>query len=136
MCERPAMEMEAGSVVVFSRKDQPPTRETEGGERVPYAPRAIGVGSGDEIITGIYLENNVVLRRGERTIRAERIYYDLINHKALLIKPVMRTVQERRNMPIIVRADKAHQLSEREIVFYDAKISTSDFNGHHRQRLV
>ncbi len=121
------MEMEADSAVVFSRKGAAEQGAAEGESEVPYAPRASGLGGTDEAVTGIYLQGDVRLRRGERKISAEKVYYDFVEKKALLMKPVMRAIQEQRNVPIIVRAEKARQLSEREIEFYDAKVSTSDF---------
>ena len=120
------VEMQADSVVVFSRKgkkDRPP----EGGEKVPYAPGASGLGVAGERVTGVYLEGDVRLIRGERSINASEIYVDFVDSRALLIKPVMKTVQEERNQPIYVRASEARQLSDRKMVFYDAKVSTSDF---------
>jgi hypothetical protein len=121
------MEMEADSMVVFSRSGAEEKRATEGEERVPYAPRATGLGGSDEAVTGVYLDGSVRLRRGERRIRAERIYYDFTTDRALIIKPVVRLIQEKRNVPIIVRADEARQMSNREIEFSNATISTSDF---------
>ena len=120
------MEMEARSAVIFARETK--TRKIrEGEEAVPYATKAMGLGASGKNVTGIFLEGDVKLRRGSRRVRAESIYYDPVNNKALFLKPVVRTVQEQRNVPIIVRAREARQTSARDLKLYDAVITSSDF---------
>jgi len=74
-----------------------------------------------------YLEGDVVLIRGYRQIRAQKVYYDFDNARALLIDVVARTVEPQRNVPIYIRASQVRQLSQREFVAKNAKISTSEF---------
>jgi hypothetical protein len=125
------LEMQANSAVIFTRKGLP---EDDPYEQVPYAPQLEGFGDDDERITGVYLESagqstgGVVITRGERRMRAQAAYYDFTTGKAVVLKPVFRTVQEQRNIPVIVRAEKARTLNEREIKFYNARVSTSEFH--------
>ncbi|MBS3821091.1 MAG: hypothetical protein KGY81_04935, partial [Phycisphaerae bacterium] len=125
------MEMRADSAVIFSRKNMP--QETPY-ETVPYAPRLEGIGDSDERVTGVYLESagsstgGVTITRGERRMRAQSAYYDFTSGRAVVLKPVFRTIQEQRNIPIIIRAAKARTLNQRETKFYNARVSTSEFH--------
>ena len=92
-----------------------------------------------ERIVGVYLEGDVLLRRGEQTIRADRLFYDFDAGRALAVRPVLRTIQRQRNIPIYIRAKEGRQLAAREDEstglrirgyewrFTDATITTSDF---------
>ena len=94
----------------------------------PYSPELIGVaGQGKQVVTGVYLEGDVVISRGERVFRGESAYYDFTIDRALVTEPVFRTVQEQRNIPIYIRAREARLLSAREIWFADAKVTSSEF---------
>lgn len=98
----------------------------------PYAPRVIGMPAGESGkgvgIAGVYIEDDVIISRGERTMRADSAFYDFTKDRAIVINPVFRTVQEQRNIPITVRAKEARLLSAKESYFKDAKVSTSDFH--------
>jgi hypothetical protein len=100
----------------------------------PLAPRMGAIGptsdpnEAGETIHGVYLESDVVITRGERTMRAQRAYYEFTRDRAMVIDPVMRTVQEQRDIPVYIRAREARVLSAREMWFRDARISTSDFH--------
>ena len=101
--------------------------------------------SAPERIVGVYLEGDVILRRGERTIQGPRLFYDFTNSRAIFLEPVMRTVQEQRNIPVYIRAREGRQLGalpEREgragvkggkWYFRKAVVTTSDFltPGYH-----
>lgn len=119
------LELRADSAVVFSRDDV--TREDDAYEKVPYAPPVVGLSGGGETITGAYLEGDVIITRGDRKMTGRAAYYDFINQKAVILEPVFRTIQEQRNIPIYIRAARARMLSPREMKFYDAVVSTSDF---------
>ncbi|MCD4825298.1 MAG: LPS-assembly protein LptD [Phycisphaerae bacterium] len=113
--------LRANSAVIFvsARKKQ----KTD--SRAPYAPPLVGMGG--EAIEGVYLTGDVIIRRGERQMSAKSAYYDFVHEKAVILKPVFRTIQEQRNIPIYLRASRAKMLSPREIKFYDAVVSSSDF---------
>ncbi len=109
------------------------------------APRADGDRAASERIVGAYLEGDVILRQGERTIRGPRLFYDFENSRAIFLEPVMRTVQEQRGIPVYVRAKEGRQLgalAERDDrpgvkggkwYFRKAIVTTSDFltPGYH-----
>lgn len=86
-------------------------------------------------IIGVYLEGDVVLRRGQRTVTGSRLFYDFQTGRALILESVMRMVQEPRDLPIYIRSREARQLSTREGAagklgdkweFTDALVTTSD----------
>ena len=119
------MEMQADRAVIFTRAG---IADEKKDELVPYAPPVIGLGDSGEKLTGVYLEGDVILTRGERRMTATRAFYDFTRERALVLEPVLRTVQEQRNVPFIIRADKARMLNTRESKFYNAKVSTSEFH--------
>ncbi|HOD82317.1 MAG: LPS-assembly protein LptD [Planctomycetes bacterium ADurb.Bin126] len=144
------LEMRSQSAVVFTipqdAKDRPAPKDT----RSPFSPRAgrsgsergadvpsAGAGAGvpiagasaasGESLLGVYLEDDVILSRGERFMRGQAAYYDFTVDRAMVVEPVFRTIQEQRNIPIYIRAREARVLSARQTYFHHAKISTSDF---------
>jgi len=95
---------------------------------------------GQEDIVAVYLEGDVILRRGERTVQGERLFYDFQMGKALMLQPVLRTIQSQRDIPVYIRAKEGRQLAARpepgkeqlrlrgyEWTFRDAIVTTSDF---------
>ena len=91
-------------------------------------------------VIGAYLEGHVVIRRGVRTIRGRQLFYSFIDGRALILQPVLRTVQEGRNIPIYIRAREGRQTAAwadpkneglpvrgRRWEFRNAMVTTSDF---------
>lgn len=78
-------------------------------------------------VAGVYLEGDVQIAMGERSMRAPRAYYDLSTDRGTIIDPVFKTVLPDRNIPICIRAKEGRALSAREVYFKDARVSTSDF---------
>ncbi len=122
-----SMEITCQSAVLFSER-RPPKDAT-----VPWSPRFGGAGTNlpgskdmKETLVGAYLEGDVIIRSGERVIRSPAAYYDFMTDRAIIVEPVVRTVQEQRNIPIYVRAEEARGLSAREMQFRNAQISSSD----------
>lgn len=122
------LEMQAQTAVVFSGK----TGEKD--VRSPYSPRLPGAASSlpgakgqQERITGVYLEGDVAIRRGERYVRGPAAYYDFTTDRAIMPNAVFRTIQAQRNIPIYIRADEFRALSAREAYFKNARVTTSDF---------
>lgn len=122
---RDHMELRANYAVIFTRKGL--GDGDKNGEKIPYAPPVMGMGGSGERITGVYLEGDVIMTRGERKITCKAMYYDFIDKNATILKPVFRTIQAQRNVPIYIRGDKARIRSMRETEFYNAVVSTSDF---------
>jgi hypothetical protein len=78
-------------------------------------------------VAAIYMEGDVVLIRGYRQIRADKIYYDFEENKALILNAVARSIVPKRDVPIYVRADEIRQLNEREFEATDAKLTANEF---------
>ena len=117
------LELRADRAVLFMQAA--PDEDLE--ERAPYAAPLPGISGGGEKIVGVYLEGDIIIARGERKLSGQSAYYDFVAKKALVMEPVFRTVQEVRNIPIYIRADEARMLSQTEIQFRNAVVSTSDF---------
>jgi hypothetical protein len=120
------LEMRAEGAVVFSqRKAAGAAKE----DVVPWSPKVKGIETpgGEEGVSGVFLQGDVVIARGNRYFRGPSAYYDFTTHKALMVDPVFRTVQEERNIPIFVRASEARILSDREVLFRNARVTSSDF---------
>jgi len=78
-------------------------------------------------IQSIYMSGDVIITEGSRTIRAAEIYYDFINKKAVVIDSVLRTFDERRGIPIYVRAAKLRQESANKFSAQDVVVTSSEF---------
>ncbi len=83
------------------------------------------IGLGDP--QSVYLMGNIVMTEGERTIRADEIYYDFINKRALVVNASMRVFDEKRGFPIYVRADRLGQVSEHIFEAKNVQLTTSEF---------
>jgi len=112
---------------------------------VYFAPQPAGDGEGvDDVkgkVVGAYLAGDVRLRRGERSVLGERLFYDFESGRAIILQPVLRTIQEQRNIPVYIRAREGRQTAARpdpknpdlrirgyEWQFTDALVTTSDFH--------
>jgi len=78
-------------------------------------------------VKAIYLAGNVVLGEGDRTIRADEIYYDFENHNAIALNAVMRSFDADRGIPIYVRALKLRRISESKYAAENVIVTTSEF---------
>lgn len=110
------LELRAENAVVFS-KDVEPTTQDQKDKPVE--------------VTGVYLEGDVVLTRGQQMLRGARMYYHFPTDQAVLIQGVLRTVQQQRNVPIYVRAEVIHQYSRLAFSAREARLSTDEFNPPH-----
>ncbi|MFA5553132.1 MAG: hypothetical protein WDA68_01045 [Phycisphaerae bacterium] len=78
-------------------------------------------------VRAIYLSGDVIMSEGQRIIRADEIYYDFHNKRAIAINAVMRNFDSDRGIPIYVRAEKLRQLSENKFAADNISITTSEF---------
>ena len=78
-------------------------------------------------IDGIYLEGDVVASDGVYNLRGPRVFYDVLNDKALILDAVFSTFDTRIGFPLYVRARSVRQLSETEFVADRASISNTAF---------
>jgi lipopolysaccharide export system protein LptA len=111
-------------------KKEPPAPE-RGAPRIDEKKGRDDVRAAREWAEAVYLEGDVVLTRGQRMIRAERIYYDFEQEKALILDVVTRAVEPTRSLPIYVRAEEVRQLSATEYEAEKAQFTTSEFYTPH-----
>jgi hypothetical protein len=85
--------------------------------------------TGDDLsgVTAVYLSGNVLMTEGQRTIRAEEIYYDFQTKKALAVKAIMRNFDGARGIPIYIKAIKLRQLAENKFGAENITLTTSEF---------
>ena len=118
--------LKADKGIVFTEVLPAKKQKDSNAERLPYqAPVFKGPDGGQ--ITGVYLEGDVVIRQGERTVRAKSAYFDFRYSRAIVTEPVFRTIQEQRNIPIYIRGSKLKMLSNREMEFVNAVVTVEDF---------
>ncbi len=84
-----------------------------------------------QAVTGVYLEGDVLLQGGEYKITTERLYYDFMRNRALILNGTMRMTAPQNEGPIFVRAEKIRQLSLNQFSAEKVKISTDEFYKPH-----
>lgn len=62
-----------------------------------------------EQVLGVYLEGDVTATDGTYTMRGPQVYYDFQNNRALMLDAVFWTYDERRQLPLYVRAGAVRQ---------------------------
>jgi lipopolysaccharide export system protein LptA len=84
--------------------------------------------------TAGYLEGDVQVNftpasvlRPEQRMTADRVYYDFVTDRAVLTGVVLHTIDPQQQIPIIVRAEKMHQLAQGEYTARGAEMTTSSF---------
>ncbi|MHC4633377.1 MAG: LPS assembly protein LptD, partial [Planctomycetota bacterium] len=110
------LEFQADNAVIWYAEESAP-REQEAG---------LG-GAIPENVKAIYVSGDVVMTSGQRTIRAEEIYYDFEQNKALAKKAVMRSFDVTRGIPIYVRAAELRQLAKNKFAGEDIILTSSEF---------
>jgi len=113
------LELQADNAVIFfaSEEQIQPDKEKSGAEDI--------LASG--AVKAIYLSGDVVMTSGQRTIRADEIYYDFERKKAIAINAVMRNFDTSEGIPIYIRAEKLRQLAENEFAGDNITLTTSEF---------
>jgi hypothetical protein len=79
------------------------------------------------VVRSIYVSGDVVMTEGERTIRADELYYDFDDNKALAANAEMRSFDSKRGIPIYVRAGRLRQLAENRFAGEHVTLTTSEF---------
>jgi hypothetical protein len=87
----------------------------------------------DHVIAG-YFEGDVQLyvtpadeTKHEMRMQAERVYYEFRTDRAVLTDVVFHTVDLKKNIPVFIRADMMHQLSQGEFTTGHVELTTSAF---------
>jgi hypothetical protein len=110
------LELQADDAVIFLSRQQPPENDSKS--------------TTEDILSdmqAIYMSGNVVMTYGQRTIRADQIYYDFQQKKAIAINAVMRDFDTRNGIPIYLRAAKLRQMAENEFAADNITLTTSEF---------
>jgi len=83
------------------------------------------VGSGQ--VEAVYLAGNIVMTEGPRTTRADEIYYDFVNQRALVVNASMRMYDEGRGIPVYLRAGQLARVSRDIFEAKDITLTNSEF---------
>ncbi|MBU1518709.1 MAG: LPS assembly protein LptD [Planctomycetes bacterium] len=78
-------------------------------------------------VKAAYFRGGVVMTEGNRTIRADEVYYDFQTKQALAVNTVMRTFDPVRGIPIYVKAAKLRQVAEHKFAGKDVTVTNSEF---------
>jgi hypothetical protein len=112
------LELQADNAVIFSSGEQLAADKDRGGADDILARGAVGA---------IYVCGDVVMTEGQRTTRADEIYYDFERKKGLAINAVMRNFDASRGIPVYVRAAKLKRLAEDKFAADNITLTTSEF---------
>jgi hypothetical protein len=82
-------------------------------------------------VRGVYLEGGVIASDGRYTIRGDRLYYDVRENRALLVDAVFWAYDDRRGLPLYVRAREIRQLSRTQFAARSPTVATSSFFEPH-----
>jgi hypothetical protein len=82
-----------------------------------------------EDVRGIYLEGAVVAEsdREDYVIRAQRMYYDFVTDRAVMLDAVLRTYDRERRVPVFARAEELRQLATDQWSGSGVQLSASSF---------
>ncbi len=87
--------------------------------------------SGSELgrgqIRSAYLTGNIVFTESDRTVRADELYYDFNKQRALIVNASMRVFDERRGIPVYLRAEKLGRVSESMFEAENVQLTSSEF---------
>jgi hypothetical protein len=112
------LELQADSAVIFHS-----IRATQSATERARAEDVLAKGA----VSGIYLAGDVVMTEGQRTIRADEIYYDFERKRAIAINAVMRNFAVSEGIPIYVRAAQLRQLAENKFAADNITLTSSEF---------
>ncbi|MCK5001210.1 MAG: LPS assembly protein LptD, partial [Anaerohalosphaera sp.] len=78
-------------------------------------------------VESIYLSGNISMTEGQRTIRADEIFYDFVNRRAVAVNAELRQFDVNRSIPIYLRADKLRKVSDNVFQADGITLTTSEF---------
>ena len=111
------LELEADKAVIFY------SGPAQSGEKQAEGEEVLAEGG----VRAIYMSGDVVMTEGQRTIRADEMYYDFQDKKALAVNAVMRNFDVERGIPIYVRAAKLRRIAEDKFSAENALLTSSEF---------
>jgi hypothetical protein len=78
-------------------------------------------------VRGIYLEGDVVATDGRYTLRGPRVYYDVVQNKAVVLDAVFWTYDAARRLPLYLRASAIRQESDSQFKADKATLANTAF---------
>ena len=112
------LELQADNAVIYYSGEELESEEGKGEAEDVLARGAV---------KGVYVSGDVLMTEGQRTIRADELYYNFERKKALAINAEMRNFDVSRGIPIYVRAAELRQLAENQFSAEDITLTTSEF---------
>jgi len=112
------LELQANNAVIFYSSE---ALESEQKQSRPEDVLARGA------VKGIYLSGDVLMTNGQRTIRADELYYDFERKKAIIKNAEMRTFGVSEGIPIYVRAAELRQEAENKFSAENVTLTTDEF---------
>ena len=110
------LELQADNAVIFLSAEKQPENNGKSGPKDTLTS-----------MQAIYMSGDVLITNGQRTIRADEIYYDFERKKAIALNAVMRNFDTTEGIPIYLRAAKLRQTAENEFAADDITLTTSEF---------
>jgi len=111
------LELQADNAVIFLSTEQQPEGDGKSGAKDMLTD-----------VQAIYMSGDVVMANGQRTIRADEIYYDFERKQAIALNAVMRNFDTTEGIPIYLRAAKLRQTAENEFAADDITLTSSEFH--------
>lgn len=106
------LELRDGVAVQFIPPDRGRTILLQSHRGVVFLGAGADVGMGmarSADVSGIYLEGDASVTDGQYTLRGDRVYYDPATEQAVVLDAVFFTWDERRGMPLYMRAETIRQ---------------------------
>jgi len=82
---------------------------------------------GAQAVRGVYLEGDVIASDGRFSLRAPRMFYDVRNNRATMVDAVFWTYDQRRGLPLYVRAKAIEQTARNQIKARGVTMAASAF---------
>ncbi len=82
---------------------------------------------GADKVRGIYLEGAVSISDGKNNLRGQKVFYDLQMNKGIVLDATYWTFDQKRSLPLYVRADAVRQESQDTFSAENARLSTTAF---------
>ena len=84
-----------------------------------------------EEVRGVYLEGGVVATDGDYTMRGPRMFYDIAGNTGVVLDAVFFTYDERRDLPLYLRADVIRQEADDRWEADNARFANVEFYEPH-----
>ena len=80
-----------------------------------------------KVVSGVYLEGDVVMQAGYHSVMADKLYYDFTQDRALVINAALSAVLPGQNLPVYARAARIRQLSLDRFAAERLQLSNDEF---------